>query len=305
MGVEINPKYMTYNKDQVQAILDAVATVEATLKSDSAYPIQSQAVKAALDALKTELLGGASASYDTLKKLEDAITAEASARAAADSAIVGEASSAYNTLKKLQDAITAEATARQAADSNLVGGASSGYNTLKKLEDKLKEEAQARQTADSNLVGGASSGYNTLKKAEDKIKAEETARQQAVSAETTARQQAVTAETNRATSAEAQLRQAIQTVNKQDYIVGPLPASGQKNKVYRVPQYADSSDSSSSDSSSSDEPEVIGYDDYMWQSGQWVLIDSVRGGIPSGDYAEIGDLVDIVDDDSSDSDSSE
>ena len=247
MSVEINPKYLSYNKDEVQAILDAVQKVEATLKANSTYPIQSKAVKTALDALKSELLGGASASY--------------------------------NTLKKLQDAIAAEATARANADTALVGGASSAYNTLKKLQDALATETSARQTADTALVGGASSGYNTMKKLEDKIKAEETARQQAVSAEATARQQAVTAETNRATAAEAGLRQSISTMSKNDYIVGPLPETGQKNKVYRVPQYADSSDSDSSDSSSSEEPEVIGFIDYMWQNGQFIPINNSEEGV--------------------------
>lgn len=49
--VNINPKYLTYSKDEVQNILDGVAKIDAAPKEGSNYPVSSAGVKEALDQL--------------------------------------------------------------------------------------------------------------------------------------------------------------------------------------------------------------------------------------------------------------
>lgn len=47
--VTIDPRYLTYDKDEVQRILDSVAVVDSTPKDESEYPVSSGGVKAELD----------------------------------------------------------------------------------------------------------------------------------------------------------------------------------------------------------------------------------------------------------------
>lgn len=82
--------------------------------------------KSARETAITNVVGGASAGYNSLKKLEDKINEEADIRARE---------------------ISTEKGSRESAISGLINNASSGYDTLKGLETQLKNEVRARQTA--------------------------------------------------------------------------------------------------------------------------------------------------------------
>ena len=46
---DIDPRYLTFSKNEVQAILEGVEKVETSLEADSPYPVSSAAVRAAID----------------------------------------------------------------------------------------------------------------------------------------------------------------------------------------------------------------------------------------------------------------
>ena len=140
--------------------------------------------------------------------------------------------------------------------------------------------SKAVNAAKSEIKGNATSACDTLGEAEAKINANTTA----ISNEATARTNAVNAEATRAQAAEQLLQEQYNALTQSDIIVGALPASGTKNKIYRVPG-------------------TNSYSDYMWNGSSWVLMatyDNVTDRIPthgsdnyvksSGVYAADADL---------------
>ena len=130
----------------------------------------------------------ASASLDTLKKLETAITNETTARTNADNAIIGGASSNYNTLKKIEDQVATPGAYLNGAipqpqhqnpkyfieqffNKGKNAGDPAGFNTHADIASAIVNETTARTNADTaletKLKGGVSSDYDTLKKIED------------------------------------------------------------------------------------------------------------------------------------------
>ena len=52
----INPRYLTYNKDEVQEILDNVKEVDTAPTAGSQYPVSSDGVKTALEGIEAATL---------------------------------------------------------------------------------------------------------------------------------------------------------------------------------------------------------------------------------------------------------
>lgn len=104
--------YTIYDGDMeaIKALEDAIKTL-----SGSGEGSITKQVQEAIDGLK----GGVSGDYDTLKKLEDAIKAETSARTQAISDLKGSATSSADTLGKLEGLINQEVSDRKAAISDL------------------------------------------------------------------------------------------------------------------------------------------------------------------------------------------
>ena len=143
----------------------------------------------------------ASASLDTLKKLQTAIVNETTARQAAVSAIIGGASSNYDTLKKIEDQVATPGAYLNGAipqpqhqnpkyfieqffNKGKHASDPAGLNTHADIAAAIVNETTARTNADhairtsfatadtaleTKLKGGASLNYDTLKKIEDNI----------------------------------------------------------------------------------------------------------------------------------------
>lgn len=92
--------------------------------------------------------------------------------------------------------------------------------------------------AKSEIKGNATSACDTLGEAEALISAEKT----------------------RAQAAEQLLQEQYNALTQSDIIVGALPASGTKNKIYRIPG-------------------TSSYSDYMWNGSSWVLMATYNNAI--------------------------
>jgi len=126
---------------------------------------------AAADAeMRQELEGGVSAAYDTLKKIEDIVIANAATAASDDasleSALKGDVAGDYDTLGKLEDKIQAEAVLARSAEATLTSDLSTEANRAS------DEEARIENKFDGEFVtirGDVAGDFDTLGKLEDKI----------------------------------------------------------------------------------------------------------------------------------------
>lgn len=81
--ITINPRFLTYDKDKVQQILDSVAHIDDTPTPDSNYPVKSGAVAAAIAQTITEMTE-ALAQYTTTEQLNKLLAAKQDAIPMAD-----------------------------------------------------------------------------------------------------------------------------------------------------------------------------------------------------------------------------
>lgn len=86
---EINAKDTTPTNEQVKAVIinDVAKSADRTYSSNKIETYVTAQVNAAKTAVKNELLGGASAAFDTLKELETALTTSGSTVAALTTAV--------------------------------------------------------------------------------------------------------------------------------------------------------------------------------------------------------------------------
>lgn len=93
--ITINPRFLTYDKDKVQQILDSVAHIDDTPTPGSNYPVKSGAVAAAITqaiAAMTEAL----AQYTTTEQLNELLAAKQDAIPMADEQDVRAIVTAYD-----------------------------------------------------------------------------------------------------------------------------------------------------------------------------------------------------------------
>ena len=153
------------------------------------------------------------------------------------------------------------------AKNDIIGGASSNGNTLKKIEDRVSPLESAVGSggsidariaaAKSEIKGNATSACNTLGKAETKINANTSA---------------ISAEASRAQAAEQLLQEQYNALTQSDIIVGALPSSGTKNKIYRVPG-------------------TNTYSDYMWNGSSFVKMATYNNAIDTKPTHESSNLI--------------
>ncbi len=215
----LDAKVDTEIADRIQAVIDLHAIIdqdmleEATaraagdqinaaslLAEQQATSTDRAAIRsefAAADAAQLSAIeGGVSAGYDTLKKIEDIVIANAATAASDNSSLEvqlkGDVATDYDTLGKLEDKIQEEAALARSEEGNLStalsseitratgaegvldakidqtvvdlkGDVAAGYDTLGKLEDKIQEEATAARAAEGVLDAKIDSEVSTLK----------------------------------------------------------------------------------------------------------------------------------------------
>lgn len=164
--------------DRISDLEDEVSgTGGSTLLSERVSTLEGDAsttgsvAKAIVDA-KSELIGNATTSGNTLGKLEDKIQAEVSAREAAIAAL-----DADETGTSTDGKITVQVTEADGKVTNVAVTTSDIASAA-----ALAQEVTDRGTAITNLIGDAATDYNTLGKLEDKIQAEASARTAAINA---------------------------------------------------------------------------------------------------------------------------
>lgn len=140
--------YTIYDGDMeaIKALEDAIKTLSGSGEGSITKQIQE-----AIDGLK----GGVSGGYDTLKKLEDAIKAETSARTQAISDLKGSATSSADTLGKLEGLINQEVSDRKAAinDLNAESVAADGFVVSDVQQSAGKITATTAKLGDVKLGG--------------------------------------------------------------------------------------------------------------------------------------------------------
>ena len=114
--------------------LSGLVTAEATtrLNADNAATTDRAAIRSEFATADTNIIGGASATHNTLKKIEDLLDAEIAAT-----------NTDFASAATDRGAIRSEFAT---ADTNIIGGASATHNTLKKIEDLLDAEIAATNT---------------------------------------------------------------------------------------------------------------------------------------------------------------
>lgn len=185
------------------------------------------------------------------------------------------------TNTELIEALNNETNARTNADTaiNTTIGADSTPGTIKGrikvLEDAVGSGgsidtriSNAINVLDANKTGTSSDSKVSINVVETdgKIASVNVATNDIASAD------ALSAEISRATAVEELLQDQYDALTQSDLIIGTLPASGQKNKIYRVPG-------------------TTSYSDYMWDGTQFVLMATYNNAIDDAPVSGSANLV--------------
>lgn len=216
--------------------------------------INVRGLKSSLQAIKTKYIddldSGVSSLDSRVDTLEEAVGSGGSIDTRISNAINALDSSASQSAGNdgLALSITEEKGKVTSINGSIAANTYDAYGAASAAQSAAATDATNKvNAAKSEIIGNATSDCDTLGEAEAKINANTAA----ISNEATVRANAVNSEATRAQAAEQLLQEQYNALTQSDIIVGVLPSSGTKNKIYRVPG-------------------TNTYSDYMWNGSSFV-----------------------------------